>query len=150
MKKAVQQHQRRRGSHVTGVITNIETGASRQVERYLYPTGSKMEVIGAIERAEIFELGDVLAPFQVIVDSLALDAISEVFGADLVYWCESRQAAERIVSELEPGKIFFLKGSFCISEECSVTIYHPEYSPVPNNEFESIHRAINVNYKRSC
>ena len=131
-----------------GTIVNCATGETSEVEHYLYPAGSKIEVVGYIMHAEISELGDASEPFQVDVGTLVLDSIGGVFDAGLLYLFKSREEAERLVSDLEPDSIFVLAGPFSLAEDGSVIIFHPKYVPVPHREHEHIRRAILLNYNQ--
>jgi len=131
---------------VRGTIVNCVTGKTCEVEHYLYPTDSKIEVVGYFMYAESSELENVSEPFQVDVAALALDSIGGVFDVGLHYLFKNREEAERLVSDLQRDIIFVFAGPFAISEDNSFTIYQPEYFPIPHQELELIRRAIEINY----
>ena len=133
---------------VTGSITCKDTGAITQVQHYLCSTNATMSSIVRVIHAELFEHKESSEPYQIAVQSLAMDSIGSVYELELQFRVVSRRDATQILDDMFPGALLKVNGQFTCLEGSDWSIHNPEYSQVDLVESAQLRRAFVENYQK--
>ena len=112
---------------ISGTITCQETGATKPLQHYLYPSEARMSSIVRVIHAELHEHKTDSAPFQIAVSALAMDSIGSVFDLALDFRVQSEEIARETIDDMFPGALHVVNGEFTCLEGGYWTLHNPEY-----------------------
>ncbi len=133
---------------IAGTITCQETGATKPLQHYLYPSEARMSSIVRVIHAELHEHKTDSAPFQIAVSALAMDSIGSVFDLALDFRVQSEEIARETIDDMFPGALHVVNGEFTCLEGGYWTLHNPEYDFVDEDKRKGLNRAFVENHEK--
>jgi FtsZ family, C-terminal domain len=138
------------GGIITGTITCQKTGTTSDIQHYLFRNDASMKSIVRVIHAEVYKHEDDFEPFQISVDTLALDAIGSVFELNLEFRKESREAAEAILNDMQPNGLYSVSGDYTYADGTIWALQNPEYLAIQAEEKDELYRVFQDNYQKQA
>lgn len=136
---------------VTGSITDMESGVSRDITHYLFCGGFELNTFVKILEVESFSPHPDNSR-QVDVDCLALDSYGFVFDLKMNFTPESLEEELKILSDITEDKILSVHGSYSLVNDVGIILYSPIYTPLPLDysveEIEEVFRVNEAEYEK--
>lgn len=134
------------GSTIKGIITNMDTGESLEVEHFLFPNNAVLSAIAKVGKVASYVHED--DSMQIDVDCLALDSIGNVFPLSLNYTPEAVMLRDAILEDMQPDCLIYISGEFTAG--CSpICVHDAEYRAVEPKVAEVARECFRVNAIKS-